>query len=338
MHNHVPNNEHVSYKDLFAANMRQYGVLNPGIHKVVKVPATYSLMVRQDCEDLCQRLDSNATLLTLPWFVKGARDMHNSDAVKVLNGSEVFEKLCSKTPGGPVTCNSEHTLRMGKCDSTGEAIIVQEAMLSPLLLGGKKFHIRHYMYVLSGKPLVIVGWPGADYVRLTNVLLNDTSATLKQRHITNSKVHGSVPRMGLGGLGQRLQEEQVARGYDMFGGKKGPDWVQQDLVPRLYAAGAAVIKAAVPHMDMDCAGSFMYVGYDFLLDEDLQLWFIESSPYSWTKHEYLLYVLDFEEARRKLIVHHGIERWQAEYAKWDIKALLSKRRPVDIVVDERKGR
>jgi hypothetical protein len=30
--------------------------------------------------------------------------------------------------------------------------------------------------------------------------------------------------------------------------------------------------------------------------------------------------------------HHGIERWQAEYAKWDTKALLSRRRPVDYFV------
>ena len=336
MHNHIPEDEHVSYKDLFAANMREYGALKPGLHKMVKVPATYNLKVHQECEDLCQRLDSNATLLSLPWFDKGARDMHNSDAVQVLPGSDLFEKLCLKAPDGAVSCNSEHNVRVGKCNCTGEAI-VQEAMLSPLLIDGKKFHIRHFLYVLSAEPLVIVGWPGADYVRFGSIMLNDTSASLNQRHITNSKLHGAVPRMNLEGLGQALQQEQIARGYEMFGGKEGPEWVQQDLLPKLYAAGAAVIKAAGPHMGMDCMGSFMYVGYDFLLDEDLQLWFIESSPYSWTKHEYLLYVLDFEEARRQLIAQQGIRRWQAEYGKWDIKTLLSRRRPVDIVVDERKG-
>lgn len=332
MYNHIPGDEHLCHKDLIVQHMHDHGAIGNG-HDQVLVPATYLMSNMTDVARLCHRIEDGGHESDEIYFVKVPRGVHNSFGVRALNTSETYQTFCH----GPM---SEGLKRF----------IVQEGV-RPLLLQGKKFDIRVNTYVLSSRPLVIVGIQNRTCVRVSSTRHDDQTVPLQYREVTNMIVQNYLSRLlaekGLASAGESTcwTMEDIGDALDAktsvkdrLRGMSGRRWVDEVLWPRIWEATNAIfVRSALPHMESECLGSFSGNSFDFMLDEHLNVWFLEVSSsghqpglYDWigAAETYLrhpsarLDIFPFQEERRRLMASKGPEQWQEAYKQWDILAKL----------------
>lgn len=161
----------------------------------------------------------------------------------------------------------------------GEPMVIQKYLYRPLLLGGFKFDLRIYVLITAFNPLEVFLYK-EGFARLSTVPYSTRPDKLlnKYIHLTNSSIqkHNSNPATDsvdyiFGGTKISLQSLRERLSHDSISYDKIWQQIREIIIKSLIA-----VQSEIP--SMPCC--FDLVGFDIIIDQNLQAWLIEinSSP------------------------------------------------------------
>jgi len=171
-----------------------------------------------------------------------------------------------------------------KCGELPQSLVAQQYISNPLLLDKQnKFDFRIYMLVASVNPLIVYYHDG--FLRLS-LRTYDKWSKEKNVHFTNT--HLSKELFAIAKTFQEYQgmTEDQLREYQMWSMKEleeyllesgkitDPNWLETYLKPKFQEAFIHTVRMS-EHSFLKHSGVYEMFGLDFLLDEHMNLWFIE---------------------------------------------------------------
>jgi hypothetical protein len=286
MYNHIPGHGVLKRKDLIVDSVDNYAKKFEDrpqcFNKHKFFPYSYRLYIREECEAFFEEINSDAYKAKLEfepiqYVIKVGFGAHRAMGVFLLDANET-EKRKDEYDNG------------NKCGIETKSLIAQTYITNPLLLNlDNKFDFRVYMLIASTNPLIVYYHDGFlrvslhsynkhsqdKSVHLTNThLAKDTFALAKEQNIT---FHGMNE--------QELRDYQMwtfdrLNAYLLRSGKiTDPNWVDNYLRPEFYKAFIHTARMSA-HAFWKQSNVYEMFGLDFMLDDKLNLWFIEcnSSP------------------------------------------------------------
>eukprot|EP00928_Gymnodinium_smaydae_P047793 TRINITY_DN31924_c0_g1_i1.p1 TRINITY_DN31924_c0_g1~~TRINITY_DN31924_c0_g1_i1.p1 ORF type:complete len:740 (-),score=162.22 TRINITY_DN31924_c0_g1_i1:536-2755(-) len=243
------------------------------------------------------RLDDDSLAASLAietrwWLRKLQEDPRRQFA---LNGQRAlwFLKQPSLNCGRGVQVFQELPALLDAAKRGGWDFVVQKYMERPLLVGSpaRKCDLRVWVLVTSWNPAVVWAWP-EPYLRLASKPFHwDHAGGEDQQlvHLTNRTVQKQVDSPGEGGEGQPRKEDEehiwlLPTFLDWLDANrpdlKGRSVWTASTWPRILEVVRACVLASQSDVGANTRGCFELFGFDFLLDEDMQPWFLEanSSP------------------------------------------------------------
>lgn len=184
----------------------------------------------------------------------------------------------------PVDDKEEASLRKtykngAKCGEVKNSYIVQYYIHNPLLVMGHKFDFRVYMLIASTDPLIAYYHDG--FLRVS-LLEYDASKKEKGMHLTNTAQSLKVIEQAvISGMNEtELMDFQMwnyTRLVDYLiseGRIESRAWIDEYLRPAFMNAMQHLIRMTQARFHKHY-GTWELFGADFMLDQDLNLWFIE---------------------------------------------------------------
>jgi len=281
MSNHVLGHRALSRKDYVAENAILYGKnfeTRPQCFSHDKFfPETWLLYEKDDCENFFNILNSRE-------YEEAKREKHIVFIRKIASASHRGEGV------QPVDQAEEDDLRLiygtgKKCGTVDKNYIVQTYVHNPLLLNGHKFDFRVYMLVASTDPMIAYYHDGFLRVTLANY---DASSGDKKSLLTNLALNKQIYDDVKGGnLYEGMDEETLKQAQQWnyqrlqdYLLEKGlitdPNWLDNHLRPQFKKAMIHLLRMT-SHAFRKDRTTFELYGVDFLLDTDLNLWFLEAN-------------------------------------------------------------
>ena len=172
------------------------------------------------------------------------------------------------------------------CGKIKDNNLMQSYIHNPLLLNGRKFDFRIFMLIASVNPLIVYYHDGLLRVSLSDYNPNNSSrvswmpnANENDRIIDIAHMNGEHE----GKTASQIKEEYMwslerLRDYLMENGYiNDPDWLDNYLRPKFKKAMVHLMRMAGDDF-LKISSVYELHGLDFILDEDLNLWFIETNP------------------------------------------------------------
>ena len=168
------------------------------------------------------------------------------------------------------------------CGHTNKSVIVQRYIHNPLLVMNHKFDFRIYMLIASVNPLIVYYHDG--FLRVSLFEYNVTSKE-KGMHLTNTAQAGGAKNKLLkeGLLNETELESMQFWNLTRFvnylvevGKVESIDWLDNYLRPQFQHAMQHLVRMT-QHKFYPTSISYQLMGVDFMLDDDLNLWFIEAN-------------------------------------------------------------
>jgi exonuclease VII small subunit len=286
MYNHIPGHGVLKRKDLIVDSVDNYAKKFEDrphcFNKHKFFPYSYRLYIREECEAFFEEINSDAykaklEIEPIQYVIKVGFGAHRAMGVFLLDKNETERRKAEYDNGN-------------KCGIETKSLIAQTYITNPLLLNlDNKFDFRVYMLIASTNPLIVYYHDGFlrvslhsynkhsedKSVHLTNThLAKDTFALAKEQNIT---FHGMNE--------QELRDYQMwtfdrLNAYLLRSGKiTDPNWVDNYLRPEFYKAFIHTARMSA-HAFWKQSNVYEMFGLDFMLDDKLNLWFIEcnSSP------------------------------------------------------------
>lgn len=166
-----------------------------------------------------------------------------------------------------------------KCGAVKNTYIVQSYIHNPLLVMGHKFDFRVYLLIASTNPLIAYYHDG--FLRVS-LLEYDVSRTEKGMHLTNTAQSLKVIKQA---KADGISEEELMN-FQMWnytrlanyliekGRIKRLSWIDEYLRPAFHHAMQHLVRMTQSKYYKHSAVWELF-GVDFMLDEELNLWFIE---------------------------------------------------------------
>jgi len=279
--NHIPGHYTLNRKDTTAEGAINYAKKfedRPQCFNFEKYfPKTWLLYNKESCEEFFAEFNS-------PEYLKLKEERGIVYIKKVAVGSHRGKGVFPITEDQEVILRREY--RNGSlCGSNSKLMIVQSYIHKPLLLEGRKFDFRMYMVIASTNPLMVFYHDGFLRVSLYDY---DTNTTDKKVLLTNLALNSEVysdAKQGKLHHGMSEEELKIAqqwsferlRDYLLKAGViKDPNWLDNYLRPELKRAMIHLVKMS-SHSFLKRSSLYEFYGVDFMLDEDLTLWFIEAN-------------------------------------------------------------
>jgi len=286
MYNHIPGHGVLKRKDLIVDSVDTYAELykekSQCFNKQKFFPYSYRLYIEQECKAFFEEIHSKpylqkAKVDPIQYVIKVGFGAHKASGVFLLDQEK--------------TVSIEQEYQNGTlCGALNQSLIAQTYVTNPLVLDyNNKFDFRVYMLVASTNPMIAFYHDGFLRVSLHSYdkFSNDRSTHLTNTHLSkdifaevtenNQTLHG-------------MNEEEL-RNYQMWtferlhqylmesGKVKDPNWLDNYLRPKFREAFVHTLRMTAKAF---WKGSNVYemFGLDFMLDDELNLWFIEcnSSP------------------------------------------------------------
>jgi len=279
--NHIPGNHLLNRKDLAAKSSMDYKKRFEGRPECLKeikyFPNTWLLKDPEQCQDFFKALNS-------PEYQKLKEERHIVYIRKVGSGSHRGEGV------QPVNEAEEASLKAtyenGKlCGQVPDNRIVQDYIPNPLLLDGKKFDFRMYLLIASTNPLIAFYHDGFLRVSLAQY---DVKSDEKKVLLTNLALNQQIYDKAKGGFlyeGMDEEELKIAQQWSFERLKdyllekriiSDPNWLDNYLRPEFKKAMTHFLRMAADGFLKDSTLYELY-GVDYMLDTDLNLWFIEAN-------------------------------------------------------------
>lgn len=278
--NHIPGHNTLKMKDLFAEAAVKYGNQNkdkPQCFTFDKYfPQTWLLHDKNSCEEFFAQLNTDAhqDLLKEKQIVYLSKvvNSHRGVGVTPLKAPQEAE-LNKKYKEGAL------------CGKIKQELIVQQYIHNPLLLSGRKFDFRMYMLIASTNPLMVYYHDGDLRVSLYNydidsddkkVLLTNLDLNkLAYKKAKKGKLFNGLDEEGLRHAQQwnfpRLQAHLLEEGVIT-----DPNWLDNYLRPEFKKAMIHLMRMTSQNF-LRKSTFYELFGLDFLLDADMNLWFIEAN-------------------------------------------------------------
>ena len=174
-----------------------------------------------------------------------------------------------------------------KCGEVTDSIIVQKYITNPLLLDGHKFDFRMYMLIASTNPLIVYYYDG--FLRLS-LYKYDPESTEKAVHLTNTEISKKIFDKARNDGFMGMNETEL-RNFQMWNFTKFQDyllekklisdsnWLDNYLRPLIKKSMIHTVKMSQNDY-LQSSMVYELFGVDFILDTDLNLWYLEcnSSP------------------------------------------------------------
>lgn len=294
MYNHIPGHGVLKRKDLIVDSVNNYAKRFESqphcFNKHKFFPFSYRLYLKDECEAFFTEINSieyQEKLVQEPiqYLIKLGYGAHRAMGVFLLDANET-ENMKTVYENGQL-CGIENKSR-----------IAQTYIPNPLLLDLKnKFDFRVYMLVASTNPLIVYYHDGFLRVSLQQY---DKHSDDKSVHLTNTHLSKDIfAEAKEKNMTFNNMTEQELRDYQMWtfedladyllntGKIKDPKWLDNYLRPSFYEAFIHIVRMSA-HAFWNQSNVYELFGLDFMLDEDLNLWFIEcnSSPQLIGTNEY----------------------------------------------------
>jgi len=286
MYNHIPGHGILKRKDLIVDAVDSYALKfhnrSHCFNKHKFFPFSYRLYVKEECKTFFKEINSaeyreKSKNDPIQYLLKVGFGAHRAQGVFLLDKNQ--------------SLSLKRLYNNGKaCGVNKRSLIAQTYVTNPLLLDfNNKFDFRVYMLIASTNPLIAYYHDGFLRVslypydkqsndrstHLTNTHLSkDIFAEIKQRNTTLNGMNETELRDYQMWSLEDLQEHLLS-----VGKISDPNWLNNYLKPKF--------KEAFIHIVRMTSGAFWkqsnvyeMFGLDFMLDSDLNLWFIEcnSSP------------------------------------------------------------
>jgi len=279
--NHIPGNNIIGRKDLIAVAAKSYVDQFQDRPQCISndryFPKTWLLNRETECKDFFaifnspqyQELKKERRIV---FIRKEGAGRHRGEGVFPCNGQEeaaIRKQYKNGTMCGKITVNN----------------IMQNYVHNPILLHGRKFDFRMYLLVASTNPLMAFYHDGFLRVSLAKYDINsDDKKVLLTNLALNKKIYDEVKN---GTLFQGKNEEDLKlaqqwslerlKDYLLAAGViDDPNWLDNYLRPEFKKAFIHLIRAASANY-MKHSTVFELYGVDYMLDEDMNLWFIEAN-------------------------------------------------------------
>jgi len=281
MSNHIFGHRALSRKDTVAENAIKYEKSFRNRSHCFNhnkfFPKTWLLTNKQDCMEFFSKLNSQE-------YTKLKKERSIVYIRKISFGSHRGHGV------QPVTQEEENDLRKlyrnGKdCGKVEKSYIIQHYIHNPILLNGRKFDFRIYLLVASTNPLIAFYHDGFLRVTLASY---DVSSGDKKALLTNLALNKQIYDDVKGGnLYEGMDEEELKIAqqwsYERLqeyllkkGMIKDPHWLDNYLRPEFKKAMIHLLRMT-EHAFTKESTTYELFGVDFMLDTDLNVWFIEAN-------------------------------------------------------------
>ena len=279
--NYIPGADHAfDRRDTIAKALGEYANKykdrSECFNKLKFSPQTFILSDKKDCQVFFKVLNS-----------KKYKELNENNILVFTK--KTASKETSQEKAQLVTSQEEVVLKSkyenGKlCGKIQEDFIMQRYIQNPLLINGHKFYFRNYMLVASTNPLIAYYHDG--FVRQSLVKYNqnalDKEVHLPELSFTQHVYDFVKERANSEGMNEnkikitrqwsfeRLQEYLIEAGI-----VTDPKYIENHLKPQFKRAMIHLLRSSASAF-MEDSSLFGLFSVDFLLDEELNLWFIEA--------------------------------------------------------------
>jgi len=173
-----------------------------------------------------------------------------------------------------------------KCGQLEDSLQLQRYISNPLLLNGCKFDFRTYMLIAStNPPIAYFNTRGWLYLSLERF---DPKAKKKSVHVSNTRISDMIlnklrdNETWNGMTKKELQDNQCwsleqLQDYLLKIGKiNDPNWLENNLKMQMKRTMIHVLNMT-KHAFLKRSNTYQVVGVDFIIDDNLKLWFIEAN-------------------------------------------------------------
>jgi len=293
MYNHIPGHGVLKRKDLNVNSVDSYALRYQDrpqcFNKKMFFPYSYRLYKKDECLAFFKEINSPAYFKRektepIQYIIKLGYGAHRA------NGVFLFDKVM----------RNKMSLLYGPqgqtCGKYTQSVIAQTYITNPLLLDmNNKFDFRIYMLIASTNPTIVYYHDG--FLRVSLHSYNKFS-TDRSTHLTNTHLAKKVFEKAQNQKINNMTEQEL-RDYQMWtferlekylldsGKIKDTNWTANYLRPLFKKAFIHIVRMS-EHAFLKESNVFEMFGLDFMLDDQLNLWFIEcnSSPQLIGTNEY----------------------------------------------------
>jgi hypothetical protein len=285
MYNHIPGHGVLKRKDLVVDSVHSYALRYKNqpqcFNDKMFFPKSYRLYIKSECKKFFGIINSNAYKKSLKaepiqYLIKVGYGAHRASGVFLLDPKETLKMKRLYGSKGQ------------KCGQSSKSLVAQTYVTNPLLLDlNNKFDFRVYMLVASTNPTIVFYHDGFLRVSLKTYNKNSNDRTT---HLTNTHLSKKIFAQAKDGLVNGKTEAEL-RDYQMWtlpeleqylfesGKVTDPNWLTNYLRPQFQRAFIHSVRMSESAF-WKGSNVFEMFGLDFMLDDNLNLWFIEcnSSP------------------------------------------------------------
>ena len=282
--NHIPGHDLIYRKDYAAEAIREYKQKYINMPQCIQqdkfFPKTWTLADKDQCEDFFDIFNSfeyqQLKEQKGPAYIrKIGAGAHAAKGVAVVNQTEE-DSLRDLYANGAL------------CGKINRNYLMQEMVMNPLLLNGHKFDFRVFMLVASTNPTMVYFYRHAVVWASTSKYGENTAD--KAGFITNAAFNQTVIDTVLSNgtfNGMNFKElkdfatqtlEEVEARLLKSGQITDSNWLNNYLRPELRKALAHVIRMGQAPF-LRTSSIYEIMGVDFMLDDQMNLWFIEANIY-----------------------------------------------------------
>jgi hypothetical protein len=281
MYNRIPGYEPMVRKDQSLDGIKRYTETfkdRPECLKGGLFPKSYRLYVKEECQEFFKIINSNeykqrSVNEPIQYLIKVGHDSHRSDGVFLMD-QENWKDMNRAYWNGI------------KCGDRNKSLIAQTYVSNPLLLDmNNKFDFRVYMLVASTNPLIVYYHDGFLRVALNPY---DKHSNERGTHLTNThlaqKRFDEAKNKTVNGMNEAQLKDYHLWSFDRLrdflletGKIKDSNWLENYLRPAFQKSFINLIRMGKDGLWKQ-SNVYQLFGLDFMLDDDLNLWYIEGNP------------------------------------------------------------
>jgi len=307
--NHLPGSRFWNDKDTFVEVFKEYELREPGKNHYFN-PETYRLNVKEERNQVHKVLTEEGGM-SRPWVLKQG-NVNQGKGITIM--APRSDNLASVLEDNPL--DSDET----------EKLILQRYVCNELTWGRRKYDVRMFWLIASVDPLLVLYHDG--YVRIGNSNYDETDFSNTRAHLTTHT------RLAEEGKATWDEFENHVRNHNLVAdlGLSDPvGHVRNQFKQAIAETAAAFRDKSFNSKNMVEENGIAFYGADFILDQDLDVYYLEpqmgcglDEDYNFrvvmhdqmfrTMVDILGEILKREEKGESLLPLKQIGKWQVVYA------------------------